>query len=174
MEITTTVVGVSGGESPGSKTRAVTQAILDAAGGGELIDVSALGADGLLGRAPDPEVDAAVLLASSAGVLVLASPIYRATVSGAVKAFLDRFPTDGLRGTVVVLAATAATPQHHLALDTGGRSLVASLGGVSAPTVVFATGADFADGAPSPELRALAERAAAEALALSTGLTRTA
>jgi FMN reductase len=165
----TAVVGISGGESSASRTRALTQAILEAAGGGELVDLSDLRADGLLGRSADPDVDAAVALASSADVVVLASPIYRATVSGAVKAFLDRFPAEGLRGTVVVLAATAATEQHHLALDTGGRALVASLGGVSAPTVVFGTSADFTDGAPGGPLLAVAARAAAEALALSRG-----
>ncbi len=164
-------VAVSAGESPASKTRALAEALLDAVGdagvgpvgGRRHIDLSELGAEGLLGRVRDPAVDDAVRAASRADVLVLASPIYRATVSGPMKCFLDRFPTDGLRGVAVVLAASAAAPQHFLALDTGARALVASLGGMALPTVVFATSADFVDGAPGPALLELIDRAGAEA-----------
>ena len=70
-------------------------------------------------------------------------------VNGALKAFLDRFPTDALAGTAVVLAATAGGPTHYLALDTGGRAVVASLSGWTVPTVVYATAAGFSDGVPS-------------------------
>ena len=161
------MVAVSGGESSNSKTTALAAAVLDAAGGGRLIDLTELGAEGLLGRAPDPDVEQAVKAAAAADVLVLASPVYRATVSGAVKAFLDRFPTDGLAGTVVVLAATASASQHYLSLDTSGRALVASLGGLTVPTVVYGTSADFVDGRPGPALAAVVERAATEAVALA-------
>jgi FMN reductase len=164
------VVAVSGGESTASRTRTLAASLLAAAGGGQLVDLIDLAADGLLGRAPDPTVDAAVAAASAADVLVLASPIYRASVSGAMKAFLDRFSTNALRGTVVVLAATAAAPQHYLALDTSGRALVASLGGTSTATVVYATALEFVDGEPGPGLLEVVERAATEAVALARGL----
>ena len=161
------VVAISGGESPSSKTRALSVALLDAAGGGRLFDLSELPADGLLGRAQDDAVDEAVQAAQAAGVLIIASPVYRATVSGAVKGFLDRFPAEGLRGVAVVLAATAAVPQHYLSLDTSGRALVASLGGLTVPTVVYGTSADFVEGVPGPSLTDLVDRAAAEAVALA-------
>jgi len=161
------VVAISGGESPSSKTRALSAALLEAAGGGRLVDLSELPADGLLGRVQDDAVDDAVRAAQSAAVLVIASPVYRATVSGAVKGFLDRFPSEGLRGVAVVLAATAAAPQHYLSLDTSGRALIASLGGLTVPTVVYGTSADFVDGVPGPSLTELVERAAAEAVALA-------
>ena len=163
----TTAIAVSGGETSTSKTRALAEVVLAAAGGSRVIDLSELSAEGLLGRATDPAVDEAVAAVVAADVLVLASPIYRATVSGPVKAFLDRFATDAFRGKVVVLAATAAAPQHYLALDTSGRALVASLGGTSAPTVVYGTSADFVDGAPGPALAELATRAGTEAAALA-------
>jgi FMN reductase len=107
----------------------------------------------LLGRVADPAVEAAVAAATGASRLVLASPVYRATVSGVLKAFLDRFPTGALSGTAVVLAATAAVPQHYLSLDTSGRALVASLDGWTVPTVAYATSADIVDGQVSDELR---------------------
>jgi len=146
------LVVVSSGDSPTSKTRALANAAIELGGGGRLIDLVELPADALLGRRQDWAVDDAVGAASSAGVLVLATPVYRATFNGALKAFLDRFPTDALLRTAVVLAATAGSPAHFLSLDTGGRSVVASLGGWTVPTVVYATGADFTDGHPGPAL----------------------
>ncbi len=157
------LVSVSAGDSPTSKTRALARSALDIEGSGRLLDLIELPAEGLLGRRPDPAVDAAVALASSAGILVLATPVYRATYSGALKAFLDRFPTDALARTAVVLCATAAAPTHFLALDTGGRALVASLGGWTVPTVVYATGRDFEDNTPGGALLDVMGSALAEA-----------
>lgn len=157
------LVAVSAGDSPTSKTRALAKAALDIGGGGELIDLLSLSADGLLGRTQDAAVDAAVELAAGAKVLVVATPIYRATYTGALKAFFDRFPTDGLAGTAVVLTATAGGPLHFLALDTGLRPLIASLAGFSVPTTVYATSADFEDGEPTPAINDALKKALAEA-----------
>jgi FMN reductase len=164
------LVVVSSGDSPTSKTRALAEAALAIGGGGHLIDLVDLPADALLGRRHDQSVDDAVAAAAGAATLVLATPVYRATYNGAMKAFLDRFPTDALAGTVVVLAATAASPAHFLALDTGGRAVVASLGGWTAPTVVYATGADFVDGRPDPALLQLMGVALDEARAVARAL----
>jgi FMN reductase len=158
-----TVVAVHAGESATSRTRALAVAALDLAGGGHLVELSQLGAEGLLGRVDDPDVADAVARSAAATTLVLASPIYRATVSGPMKAFLDRFPPDALRGTAVVLAATAQAREHHLALDTSGRALVASLGGWTVPTVVFAVSDDVVDGVPSASILRRLQRALAEA-----------
>lgn len=146
------VVAVSAGDSPTSKTRVLAKAAVELGGGGQLIDLLDLPADALLGRGRHPAVDDAVASATNARVLVLATPVYRATYSGALKAFLDRFPADALARTAVVLAATAGSPAHYLALDTGGRAVVASLGGWTVPAIVYATGADFTDGVPNPSL----------------------
>jgi len=164
------LVAVHAGESASSRTRAVAAAALDLGGGGELIELVQLSADGLLGRTEDAEVEGAVAAASAADILVLASPVYRATVSGALKAFLDRFPTGALAGTAVVLAATAAVPEHYLSLDTSGRALVASLEGWTVPTVVYATSADIIEGVLTPTLRDRLAQALAEADAVSAGL----
>jgi FMN reductase len=145
------LVAVSAGDTPTSKTRALVAAIVNERGG-ELIDLSQLSADGLLGRRPDDTVDAAVATASGAAVLVVATPVYRATYSGALKAFFDRFGPGALRGTAVVLVATAIAPEHFLSLDTGGRALIASLEGFTVPSVVYGTHDDFADGQPTDEL----------------------
>jgi FMN reductase len=168
----TTLVAVSSGDSPTSKTRALAAAAVELNGGGRLVDLLELPADALLGRSPDSGLDDAVAAASSAQVLVLATPIYRATFSGALKAFLDRFPAEALHSTAVVLAATAGSPAHFLSLDTGGRSVVASLGGWTVPSVVYATSADFIEGKPGPSLLETLEVALGEARSLAASLDR--
>lgn len=145
------LVAVSAGDSPTSKTRALVAPIVSERGG-ELIDLLDLPADGLLGRREDEAVARAVQAATDAQVLIVATPVYRATYTGALKAFFDRFPPRALASTAVVLVATAAVPEHFLALDTGVRALIASLEGWSVPAVVYATGEDFVDGTPAPHM----------------------
>ncbi len=115
-------------------------------------------------------MDDAVAAASGSPVLVLATPIYRATYNGSIKAFLDRFGTDSLSRTAVVWVGTAATPGHFLALDTGGRAVVASLKGWTVPTVVYATAADFTDGRPSGPVLEVLAAALGEARSLAEAL----
>ncbi len=164
------VVAVSGGDAATSKTRAVASAALELGGGGRLIDLSDLPADALLGRRSDGELDAAVATAAAAPVLVLATPIYRATYSGSIKAFLDRFAPDALSRTAVVWVGTAASPGHFLALDTGGRAVVASLKGWTVPTVVYATAAEFSEGRPTESVLESLAAALDEARTLSAAL----
>ncbi len=142
------LVAISAGESSGSKTTALVRPIVEEHNG-ELIELSRLSSDGLLGRTGDPRVAEAVETASVAWILIVATPIYRATYTGAMKAFFDRFPPGALSRTVVVLAGTAIASEHYLALDTGGRALIASLEGWTAPTVIYATHDDFVDGVPT-------------------------
>jgi FMN reductase len=156
--VSTRLVAVSAGDSPASKTRALARAALELRGEGELIDLSTLSAAGLLGREDDAGVAAAVATATETEVLVVATPVYRATYSGTLKVFFDRFAPDALAGTAVVLAATAGIREHFLALDTGLRPLVASVSGSSVPKVIYATSEDFIDGVPAPHIvSALAE-----------------
>jgi len=164
------LVVVSSGDSATSKTRAVAEAALELGGGGRLIDLIQLPADALLGRSRHAAVDDAVAAASAASVLVLATPIYRATYNGSIKAFLDRFGPDALSRTAVVWVGTAAAPGHFLALDTGGRAVVASLKGWTVPTVVYATGADFTDGRPSAPVLEVLQVALDEAETVAAAL----
>ncbi|MEN3274194.1 MAG: reductase [Actinomycetota bacterium] len=145
------LVAVSAGESATSKTLKLVAGEVSSRGG-RVIDLSQLDANGLLGRAEDHAVADAVAAAAAASVLVVATPIYRATYTGALKAFFDRFQTGALAKTAVVLVATAGIADHFLSLDTGGRALVASLEGTTVSKVVYAISSDFVDGEPKPEL----------------------
>lgn len=145
------LVAINGGESDVSKTRRLVEPVVRHHSG-TIIDLCALSADGLLGRTSDPAVDEAISLAAGADVLIVATPVYRATYTAAVKAFFDRFQPSALREVAVVLVATAIVKEHYLSLDTGGRALIASLEGWTIPTVVYATADDFVDGAPTDDV----------------------
>lgn len=163
------IVAINGGESETSKTRALIAPVVEEHEG-HIIDLFDLSADGLLGRVEDQQVDESVTAASEADVLVVATPVYRATYTGSVKAFFDRFQPRALASTAVVLVATASVKEHFLSLDTGARSLIASLEGLSVPKLVYATSDDFTDGVPNDDILDALREAVAQAIRLSDGL----
>jgi FMN reductase len=162
------VLGLAGSITAPSRSGALvarTLEILGEAGWpGELIQLTDLPADALLGRRKDPSLDRALGLASRAAILVLGTPIYRASYTGQLKAFFDLLPRDALAGSVTGLIASGAVADHALAIDHGLRPLVASLAGLSAARAVYVTDADLESFPSGPlpatvdeRLRALAE-----------------
>src|SRR5207253_8207702 len=71
--------------------------------------------------------------ALAADVLVVASPTYKATYTGLLKAFVDRFPPNALAGHVAIPVMVAAAPIHGLAVETFLRPLLIEVG-ASCPT----------------------------------------
>ena len=96
-----------------------------------VVDVVDLGA-GLLDW-QDPATDRAVHSVRSADVVVVASPTYKATYTGLLKLFLDRFPSGGLAGVVAVPLMLGAGPGHALAPEHSLRPVLVELG-ASTPT----------------------------------------
>lgn len=66
----------------------------------------------------------------SADVAVFASPTYKASFTGLLKAFLDRFPGDGLAGLVAVPVMLGAAPVHQLAVETQLRPVLVELAAI--------------------------------------------
>jgi FMN reductase len=64
----------------------------------------------------------------AADVLVLASPTYKATYSGLLKAFLDRVATGALAGKAAIPILLAGAPNHALAVDVHFTPLLLELG----------------------------------------------
>jgi FMN reductase len=166
------VLGLAGSITAPSRSGALVAWVVDvlvAEGrAGETIHLSDLPADALLGRRRDPALDRALELASSASILVVGTPIYRASYTGQLKAFFDLLPRDALAGSVAGLIATGAVQDHALAIDHGLRPLVASLAGLSAARSVYVTDADLGSFPSGPlpagvedRLRALASELAA-------------
>jgi FMN reductase len=110
-----------------------------------------------------PLLDAVKLLAAADGVIV-ATPVYKAGMSGLFKSFVDILDNDLLIATPLVLSATAGTARHALVIDDQLRSLFAFMRTLTTPTSVFAAPEDWAD----PSLVGRIDRAATELAAMIT------
>jgi FMN reductase len=131
---------------------------------GTVIDLCDLPADGLLGRARVPAVDAALAAVASARLVIVGTPVYRATFSGLLKVFFDLFPQDALAGKVAIAVATGAGPAHALVIDHGLRPLLASVGALVVPAGIYGTDGQFGPDGPEPALMTRVDRAVSEAL----------
>jgi FMN reductase len=168
MRRVASAVALNGSPSPESRTRVLAQRTLDAVGVGRLVDLTHLDAEALLGRRRDPTVDGVLDAIAGTDVLIVATPVYRATFSALTKTVFDLLPQDALHDVVAILAATGAGEGHRLAVDHGLRPLIASLGGWSTPTGLYATADDVdAAGYVSEALDAAVRQAAGEARALA-------
>ncbi|HEX4627427.1 MAG TPA: NAD(P)H-dependent oxidoreductase [Gemmatimonadales bacterium] len=166
-------VGISGSPSATSKSRALVEYALAQLGarGAEtaLVDLARLPAEALLGRRAAPEVTQALERVGKAQVVVVGTPVYRATYTGLLKVFFDLLPQDVLVGKIAIPLVTGHGATHSLAVDHGMRPLFASLGATVVASAVYATSEQFADGTPGPALLQAVDRAVREALALAGG-----
>jgi FMN reductase len=124
--------------------------------------------DNLLTGFPSPALGAAVDTVARADGLIAVTPIFTASYSGLFKTFFDVLDSEAVVGTPVLVAATAGTARHSLALDHALRPLFAYLRALVVPTGVFAASEDWGAGGGETG-RALAdriERAAGELAAL--------
>ncbi|MCK9794075.1 NAD(P)H-dependent oxidoreductase [Isoptericola sp. 4D.3] len=131
------VVVLVGNPRPRSRTRAAAESVGRAVAAhrgleeGRTIDLADL-APGLL--LPDrPEVDEALGAVASARYLVVATPVYKASYTGLLKVFLDRFGPRGLDGVPAVPLVVSASPAHARAGDDHLRPLLVELGAAVPP-----------------------------------------
>jgi FMN reductase len=87
---------------------------------------------------------------AGADAVLFASPVYRASMTGALKNLLDHVPVEALQGKACGIAAMGATTHHYLGVEGHLRDVLAWFGAVVAPTSAYLSSADFVDGAPTP------------------------
>ena len=83
---------------------------------------------------------------SSADMLLIATPIFRASYTGALKNLLDHLPVEALHGKVCGLIGMGGSDHHYLAVDTQLRPVLGWFGAVPTPTTVYLQSRDFQDG----------------------------
>ena len=95
----------------------------------EILNVRDLPAADLLHARFDSLVitEARARVARASGILI-ATPVYKASYTGILKAFLDLLPQNALQGKVVLPLATGGSVAHTLALDYGLRPVLAAIG----------------------------------------------
>ncbi|AKT52144.1 FMN reductase [Arsenicicoccus sp. oral taxon 190] len=113
-----------------------------------------------------PALDRARELVSGADGLIAVTPVFSASYAGLFKMFVDSLSPDALTGMPTIIAATAGTPRHSLALDFAMRPLFTYLRAVVVPTGVFAATEDFGGGEAGAGLSSRVRRAASELASL--------
>ena len=102
------------------------------------------------GRSPekfDDDTGAVVARVAAADCVLLASPVYRGTFTGALKNLLDLAPIEALRAKPVGIVAMGATSHHYLGVDWQLRAVLAWFGARVVATSVYLESAHFRDGA---------------------------
>ncbi|SCX31489.1 MULTISPECIES: FMN reductase [Agrobacterium] len=148
-----TILGLSGNVKRPSRTASLVDAVVSLAaerlgGNGRLIELvdaapilfKALRADQL-----DAEGRAIIEAVEAADVLVVGSPVYRASYTGALKHLFDLVDYRALTGKRVILVATGGTPLHGLMTEHQLRPLFGFFNALTLPTAIYATEADFTD-----------------------------
>lgn len=151
----------------GTAAAAVREAVTESGMSATEVDVHALGA-ALLGPPEGAEVAAAVATVEAADAVVFTSPVYRASMPGALKCLLDVLGVDALRNKPTGLVAMGGAPHHYLGVDGHLRDILAWFGALCAPTSIYLTGKSFDDGALGDEARAEVEALVATLRSLST------
>lgn len=80
---------------------------------------------------------------AASDLLVVASPTYKGSYTGLLKAFFDRYPSDGLAGVVAVTVMTGAAAVHALAVEVHLRPLLVDLGATVPARGLFVTEAEL-------------------------------
>lgn len=128
-----------GNPKPQSRTLTVANAAAEAISGSlgidqgyQVVDLCAL-AETLLLPIGNQVVARALETVAAADLLLVASPTFKGTYTGLLKAFLDLLPYRGLEGTVALPLLVMNSPQHSLAVEVHLRPLLVELG-ASVPT----------------------------------------
>lgn len=128
----TTVLALTGNPRPESRTHTLARTLAAAIAqqlGAEApsdVDLAALGPRVL--DHDDEQAQEATEEVLGADIIVVASPTYKATYSGLLKAFLDRFGTGSLAGSAAVPILLGGAPNHLLAVDVHFTPLLLELG----------------------------------------------
>jgi FMN reductase len=101
------------------------------------------------GRPPEQYGDDTASLVAriqEADAILVASPVYRGSYTGALKNLLDHLPIEALAGKPIGIVAMGATTHHYLGIDWHLRDVLAWFGAIVAPTSVYLSSSDFVAG----------------------------
>ena len=147
------VVAVSGSLTAPSRTTALVEAISEGFGRvlpieSHLIALNDLGphlAGALTRKQLPPEAEEELQRIENADLLVVATPVYRASFTGLFKHLFDFVDQYALVDTPVLLAATGGSERHALIIEHQLRPLFGFFQSLALPVGVYAHDSDFTD-----------------------------
>jgi FMN reductase len=155
----TDVLVIVGSATPPGRLRRAAAGAVQRAGDdvrAELLDLAEVRiapADGRPPQALDDDTERVVTAIDRAGAVLLATPVYRGSLTGTLKNLLDHVPVAALQDKPVGMVAMGATQHHFLGAERHLRDILAFFGALVAPVAVYLTSADFVDGEPQARAR---------------------
>ena len=146
----TAIAVVTGNPKPASRTHSVALAVADALAQ-QLPDAETTPVIDLAGYAPrlfewtDEELTGLTAQVAAADVAIFASPTYKAAYTGLLKAFLDRYGSNGLAGVTAVPVMTGGWAGHLLAVEVHLRPVLVELGAAVPSRGLYVTEPELAD-----------------------------
>jgi FMN reductase len=105
----------------------------------DIISVRDIPAEDLaFGRYDSPALASPKALIAAADGIIICTPIYKASYTGVLKAFLDLLPQKALKDKVILPMATAGTMAHLLAIDYSLKPVLSELGAGHFISTVYA------------------------------------
>ncbi len=141
---------ITGNPKPASRTHSVALAVAEALAE-ELPAAETQPVIDLARHAPrlfdwvDEELTGLTAQVPAADVAVFASPTYKASYTGLLKAFLDRYGNNGLAGVTAVPVMTGGWPGHLLAVEVHLRPVLVELGATVPARGLYVTEPELAD-----------------------------
>jgi FMN reductase len=147
----TTLTAILGSVTRPGRLHGALQAAL-APAGADLIDLGehrVAFADGRPLDEYDDDTASIVGRLGTADAVILASPVYRGTFTGALKNLLDHVPVEALERKPVAIVAMGASQHHYLGAERHLRDILSFFGADVLPVAGYLTSADFAEGEPT-------------------------
>lgn len=130
---TLSVSVVVGNPKPQSRTLTVATALVEHLFAGCAVEVTtvdlATHIDEVF-RWPSADLDAISTQVAASDIAIFASPTYKATYTGLLKAFLDRYPSNGLAGLVAIPLHTGGDLTHAMGPSVNLAPLLTELGAI--------------------------------------------
>jgi FMN reductase len=133
------VTVVVGNPKPKSRTRRVAECLVEkllAPGSYELEVIDLADHSAELFEWPSESMARLNAVVAESDLIVVATPTYKATYTGLLKAFLDRYPHNGLRGVTAIPVMTGADLSHSMGPSVNLAPLLTELG-ATVPTRGF-------------------------------------
>jgi FMN reductase len=131
---------VVGNPNPGGRTTttavALASKIVGEVGDAEIVVIELADVAGRIFLWEDAELASLTAGVAGSELVIFACPTYKASFTGLLKAFLDRYGSNGLAGVVAIPLMLGAAPIHFLAPESQLRPVLVELA-ASVPTKAF-------------------------------------
>ena len=105
---------------------------------------------------------------AAADAVLLATPVYRGSLTGSLKNLIDLTPVEALQGKPVLIVAMGASDHHSLGVERHLRDILSFFGALVVPGDVYLTSRDFSDGVPQESGTELLDQGIAGLVALTS------